>query len=118
MGFETEEDLRIADLAMWASDVHHLAHRPIDTLSGGERQRVAIARAVAQKTPVLLLDEPTSALDLYHQLELVAQLEEMTRTERIVVMVTHDLNLAARCAKRVIVMDRGRVVADGKPEKH
>ena len=75
MGFETANDLRIADVAMWASDVHHLANRRAHTLSGGERQRVAIARAMAQQTPVLLLDEPTSALDLHHQLELTAQLE-------------------------------------------
>jgi iron complex transport system ATP-binding protein len=117
MGFETEADLRLADVAMWNADVHHLADRPVDTLSGGERQRVAIARAFAQETAVMLLDEPTSALDLYHQFELVAQLQEFARGKRIVMMVTHDLNLASRCATRVVVMDRGRVVADGEPAK-
>jgi len=63
----------------------------------------------------VLLDEPTSALDLYHQLELVEQLKTMTRAGRIVVLVTHDLNLALSCATRVMVMDRGKVAADGVP---
>jgi iron complex transport system ATP-binding protein len=115
VGFETAEDLQIANETLWAMDVHHLAEREVEALSGGERQRVAIARALAQRTPVLLLDEPTSALDLYHQLELLALLEELSAAGRIVVLVTHDLNLAFRWATRVVVMDRGRVMADGKP---
>jgi len=96
--------------------VHHLAAREIETLSGGEKQRVAIARAFAQDTPALLLDEPTSALDLYHQLELMEQLRAAVAGGKLVVLVTHDLNLARRAATRVLVMDRGKMVADGKPE--
>ncbi len=117
LGFESAEDLRLANVAMWNSDVHHLAERTLETLSGGERQRVAIARAVAQHTPILLLDEPTSALDLYHQLELLAQVEAMSRElpPRLIVMVTHDLNLAARMATRVLLMDEGKLAADGGP---
>lgn len=117
MGFETANDLEIANKAMWASDVHHLAERSIMTLSGGERQRVAIARAVAQDTPFILLDEPTSALDLHHQLELMEQLRRMTAEEnRGVLMVTHDLNLALRFGTRAALMDRGKIIADGKPD--
>ncbi len=115
IGFETEADLQIAHETLWAMDVHHLAEREVEALSGGERQRVAIARALAQRTAVLLLDEPTSALDLYHQLELLALLEELSAAGRMVVLVTHDLNLASRWATRVVVMDLGKVVADGKP---
>src|SRR6185436_9545418 len=85
-GFESHEDLQIAQQAMWATDVHHLAERPLHTLSGGERQRVAIARALAQQTPVLLLDEPTSALDLFHELELLEQLKTFTTAGKIVVL--------------------------------
>ncbi len=123
-GFETPADHQKARQAMWSQDVHHLLERELESLSGGERQRVAIARALAQETPILLLDEPTSALDLYHQLELVAHLNALTRpprgsgaaeTPRLVILVTHDLNLALACATRVLVMDRGRIVADGAP---
>jgi len=114
MGFETVGDLQLANEAMWAADVHHLAERTVETLSGGERQRVSIARAFTQQTPIVLLDEPTSALDLYHQLELVEQLRRVTEVEkRIVLLVTHDLNLAAAHATRALVMDRGRLVANG-----
>jgi iron complex transport system ATP-binding protein len=114
-GFETPADEDIARHAMWDSDVHHLLDRDLDTLSGGERQRVAIARAFAQQTPILLLDEPTSALDLYHQLELLAQLQAFTQQGRLILLVTHDLNLALHAATRVLVMDRGRIAADGTP---
>lgn len=114
IGFETAEDLQLAQEALWAADVHHLADRPLDTLSGGERQRVVIARAFTQQTPILLLDEPTSALDLHHQLELMEQLRRATKEQnRIAILVTHDLNLALAHADRTAVLDRGRLVAEG-----
>jgi iron complex transport system ATP-binding protein len=117
-GFETAEDLQLANEAMWAADVHHLAERRVNELSGGERQRAAIARAFTQDTPVMLLDEPTSNLDLFHQLELLEQLRKMTREAgRIGVMVTHDLNMAMEHATRVVLMDDGAVVAVGRPEE-
>ena len=115
IGFETDADLAAANQALWTMDVHHLAPRSMDTLSGGERQRVLIARALAQDTPLLLLDEPTSALDLYHQLELLTHLETLSTTGRTLLIVTHDLHLAARCATRVVLMDQGKIVADGPP---
>ena len=116
LGFETPADLQLANEAMWLMDVHSLADRPVSSLSGGERQRVTIARALAQQTPVLLLDEPTSALDMYHQLELWAHLRELVQTHRrLVVMVTHDLNVALTQATRALVMDRGAIIADGPP---
>ncbi len=118
LSFETSDDLAAADAAMWKADVHHLAERSITALSGGERQRVAIARALAQDTPILLLDEPTAALDLYHQLDVLHEVERLAQVEgRLVMLVTHDLRLAAEHATRVVLLDRGRLVADGKPEE-
>jgi len=116
LGFETAADQRIADRAMWAMDVHYLADRPITELSGGERQRVIVARALAQETPAILLDEPATALDLWHQLELFDHLQRLARAERkAILMVTHDLNHALAYADRVVVMDAGRIVAEGPP---
>jgi len=114
---ETPADFDLAAQSMWNADVHHLLDRDVESLSGGERQRVAIARAFTQNTPALLLDEPTSALDLYHQLELIDHLRTATQNGRLVILVTHDLNLAATCATRVLVLDAGRLVADGPPQK-
>ena len=114
---ETPADLELATQSMWNADVHHLLDRDVESLSGGERQRVAIARAFTQNTPALLLDEPTSALDLYHQLELIDHLRTATKNGRLVILVTHDLNLAATCATRVLLLDNGHLIADGPPEK-
>jgi iron complex transport system ATP-binding protein len=93
-----------------------LADRPVDELSGGQRQRVWVALALAQQPEVLLLDEPTTFLDVAHQIELLDLLYEL-RLERgtTVVMVLHDLNLAARYADHLVAMRDGRVVASGTP---
>ncbi|QNG18831.1 ABC transporter ATP-binding protein [Rhodococcus triatomae] len=102
--------------ALALTGVSDLADRPVDQLSGGQRQRAWISMALAQGTDILLLDEPTTYLDLAHSIEvldLVDRLhEEMGRT---VVMVLHDLNLAIRYSDQLIVMNRGAVVASGKP---
>ncbi|MEJ5914377.1 ABC transporter ATP-binding protein [Pseudokineococcus sp. 1T1Z-3] len=93
-----------------------LAHAAVDDLSGGQRQRAWIAMALAQQTPVLLLDEPTTYLDVAHQLdvlELVRRLHEEAGTT--VLMVLHDLSMAARFADRVVALRDGRVVAHGTP---
>jgi len=116
IGFETPQDIELANQSMWLTDTHHLAHRPITTLSGGERQRVTIARALTQNTPIMLLDEPTSSLDLHHQLELLHHLQTLTQKEsRTALMITHDLNLASTYASKVIVMDQGKLITQGLP---
>jgi iron complex transport system ATP-binding protein len=95
-----------------------LALRRISQLSGGEQQRVLLARALAQDTPIMLLDEPTTHLDLEHQtnlLNLVCQLA--TEKDLTVLMVLHDLNLAALYADRVAVLVAGRIQAQGTPEE-
>lgn len=93
-----------------------LRYREVDTLSGGQRQRAWIALALAQETPVLLLDEPTTFLDLAHQVELLDLVCDLNREQgRTVVLVLHDLNMAARYADLLVAMKDGRIVASGPP---
>ncbi|MFF2212014.1 heme ABC transporter ATP-binding protein [Streptomyces antibioticus] len=109
------EDEAVIAEAMAATEVTRFAARPFSALSGGERARVALARVLAQRAPLLLLDEPTAALDLKHQ-ELVLRLcRERAREGDAVVVVLHDLGLAAAYAHRVAVLHEGRVAADGPP---
>ncbi|MDK3255368.1 ABC transporter ATP-binding protein [Blastococcus capsensis] len=112
-----DDEAVVAEALSW-TDMADLADRPVDTLSGGQRQRAWISMALAQGTDLLLLDEPTTYLDLSHQidvLELVGRLHaELGRT---VVVVLHDLNLAARYAQRLVAMKGGVLVASGTPEE-
>ena len=94
-----------------------LAERMIEDLSGGQRQRVWIAMALAQRTDVLLLDEPTTYLDINHQVEVLDLLTDLNQSRgTTVVMVLHDLNLAARYADVLVAMAAGRVHSAGAPE--
>jgi len=101
---------------MQFTHVAHLAARRLDHLSAGERQRVLIARAICQQPRLLVLDEPTSALDLAHQVQIMDLLAELRSNEGVtVVMVSHDLNLAALYADRLLLMKEGNVVSMGEP---
>ena len=94
-----------------------LADRAVDELSGGQRQRVWIAMALAQRTDLLLLDEPTTFLDVSHQVEVLDLLTDLNRTRgTTIVMVLHDLNLAARYADQLVAMAGGRLHVSGRPE--
>ena len=109
-------DDAIVAAAMAATDTLELAPRRMEELSGGQRQRVWIAMALAQKPDILLLDEPTTFLDVTHQIEVLDLLHELNHEQgTTVVMVLHDLNLAARYADRLVVMRHGRIVAEGSP---
>jgi len=115
---ETREDMEIVEVAMRMTNVLKLADREIDQVSGGERQRVIIARALAQKPKVLLLDEPTLHLDVNHQLEVLDLVRDLVRDERLtVIMVSHDLDLAARYCDRLIMLSDGEIRAAGTVEK-
>jgi iron complex transport system ATP-binding protein len=110
-----EDELAVGEALAW-TDMSELADRPVEALSGGQRQRAWISMALAQGTDLLLLDEPTTYLDLAHQidvLELVARLH--AERGRTIVVVLHDLNLAARYAQRLVAMRDGALVASGTP---
>lgn len=110
-----EDDAAVAD-ALAATNTTELAERSVDELSGGQRQRVWIAMALAQQTDVLLLDEPTTFLDVSHQIEVLDLLTDLNRTrDTTIVMVLHDLNLAARYADYLVAMTDGRVFSAGDP---
>ncbi|WP_167479404.1 heme ABC transporter ATP-binding protein [Nocardia arthritidis] len=112
-----ERDTERIAAAMAAADVEHLATRPFPALSGGERARVALARVLAQDTGTLLLDEPTAALDLGHQESVLRLAAERAAAGAAVVVVLHDLGLAAAYADRVAVLESGRIAADGPPRQ-
>ncbi|MFC7401027.1 ABC transporter ATP-binding protein [Citricoccus sp. GCM10030269] len=107
------DDAAVAD-ALDATDTAELADRPVDELSGGQRQRVWIAMVLAQQTDVLLLDEPTTFLDVSHQIEVLDLLADLNHDRgTTIVMVLHDLNLAARYSDRLVALEVGGVYASG-----
>jgi iron complex transport system ATP-binding protein len=95
----------------------HLAQRRTEELSGGELARVQLARALCVSAPILLTDEPTAKLDPYHQLHIMDLLRKEAESDRLVVTVLHDLTLAARYCDRLLLLDGGRLIADGSPRE-
>jgi iron complex transport system ATP-binding protein len=111
---EGAEDRAAAAAAIRRLDLDELAPRELGSLSGGELQRAVIGRALAQAAPILLLDEPTTALDIGHQQQVLELVDRLRREEGLtVVAAMHDLTLAAQYGDRVVLVDRGRVVAEG-----
>ena len=115
--FESPRDRAVAHEAMAATGVLELADMPLEHLSGGERQRAVIARALAQEPRLLVLDEPTAHLDLRYQVEAAALLRRLNRERGMtILLVSHDLNLAAEVCDRLLLLNGGRPVAIGAPE--
>ncbi|HEX6020502.1 MAG TPA: ABC transporter ATP-binding protein, partial [Solirubrobacter sp.] len=112
----TRRDRDAVDRALERTGVDEFAHRRLTTLSGGELQRVQIAVGLAQEAPVLIADEPTSHLDLGATATVARLLRGLADDGLAVVLVVHDLALAAAVADSVVVMDRGRTAASGTPE--
>lgn len=112
----SELDREAVNEAMQRTEVVHLAQRTVTELSGGERARVMMARALAVGAGGLLADEPLAALDPGHQIDMMTLLEREAREGALVVVVLHDLTMAARHCGRLLLMNRGRIVADGPPD--
>ncbi|HTM21386.1 MAG TPA: ABC transporter ATP-binding protein, partial [Kofleriaceae bacterium] len=115
LGLERADDVAAAAAALERCQVRDLADRRFDQLSGGEQRRVLLAQAFCQAVEVLLLDEPTASLDPAHAIAVLEAVRGETARGAAALLVTHDLVLAARTASRVIVLEAGRVRADGPP---
>ncbi|MEV0593945.1 ABC transporter ATP-binding protein [Nonomuraea cavernae] len=114
----SSDDEAAVSEALAMTGLADLAERPLDELSGGQRQRAWISMALAQGTDLLLLDEPTTFLDLAHQVEVLELVRHLHQAaDRTIVMVLHDLNLAARYADRLVAMREGRVIIAGAPHE-
>ena len=118
LGLASQNDLEVAQQAMAFTKVAHLARRKLDQLSGGEQQRVLIARALCQQPQVMLLDEPTASLDLSHQIRIMDLMERL-KTEKgvTVVMVSHDVNLAAMYGDQLLLLKAGEIICMGSPNE-
>ncbi|MFE3184163.1 ABC transporter ATP-binding protein [Streptomyces violascens] len=111
----SSDDVSVVERALALTGVSDLADRPVDSLSGGQRQRAWISMTLAQGTDLLLLDEPTTYLDLAHAVDVLDLVDDLHESGCTVVMVLHDLNLAARYSDNLIVMKAGSVLAQGHP---
>lgn len=111
------EDHAAVRTALERCDIVSLSDRPVDSLSGGEWKRVRIARALAQEPRALVLDEPTASLDVRHEMELLELVRQLVDGGLAGLVITHHLNLAARFAHRILLLDRGAVVASGTPRE-
>jgi iron complex transport system ATP-binding protein len=110
------DDDRVVEESIALTETTRFRDRPLPSLSGGERARASLARILAQETGILLLDEPTAALDLRHQEDVLRIARDRARAGDCVVVVLHDLSLAAAYADRIVLISEGRVVADGAPD--
>lgn len=111
----SSDDADVVERALAMTGVSDLADRPVDALSGGQRQRVWISMTLAQGTDLLLLDEPTTYLDLAHAMDVLDLVDDLHESGCTVVMVLHDLNLAARYSDNLVVMRAGSILAQGHP---
>jgi iron complex transport system ATP-binding protein len=114
----SQDDIEKVALIIEHMDLSDIALKDYNCLSGGQQQRVLIARALAQEPKALLLDEPTSALDIAHQLQLMDTIQDLAEERGItVVMVLHDLNLASKYADRIVLLDQGKIRAEGSAKE-
>jgi iron complex transport system ATP-binding protein len=118
LGIPQDRDIETTRQAMAITEVTHLADRKLDQLSGGEQQRVFIARALCQEPEIILLDEPTASLDISHQIRVMDLMEKLKIEKEVtVVMVSHDVNLAAMYGDRLLLLRNGEIASLGLPHE-
>ena len=118
LGLGDKSDMNIAKETMIFTGIDHLADRRLYELSGGEQQRVMIARAICQNSEIILLDEPTASLDLAHQIRIMDLMEKLRAEKNVtVVMVSHDVNLAAMYGDRLLLLNKGEITQLGDPKE-
>ena len=118
LGIENKKDFAVATQAMAFTEEEHLADRRLDQLSGGEQQRVFIARAICQEPQIMLLDEPTASLDLAHQVRTMDLMERLKTEKQVtVIMVSHDINIAAMYADQLLLLKDGQILSLGSPRE-
>ena len=114
----SEKDKKIVEEILEQLDLIEMKGELYSQLSGGERRRVSIARALAQQTEILLLDEAFANLDINHQLEIMRLLSDINREQgKLIILVSHNINLSSEYCRRIIMMKKGKVVADGNPNE-
>ena len=114
---ESEDDKRLALDCMEYTGTRELADKPVTEVSGGQKQRILLAKVLAQQTPVLFLDEPTTGLDMVYQEEIFRFARELALMGKTVLMVVHELNLAAKYCSRILLLGEGKLLADDTPER-
>ena len=114
---EGTSDEAVVKACMEYTGVAELAGQPLQNLSGGQRQRVLLAKVLAQQTPLLFLDEPAAGLDIFYQEEIFRFCQELCQAGKTVLMVVHELSLAARFCSRLLLLGQGGLLAEGSPEK-
>ena len=114
---EKDTDMEIAAACMAYTGVSELADKPLHAMSGGQRQRVLLAKVLAQQTPILFLDEPATGLDIIYQEEIFRFCRELCTAGKTVLLVAHELSLAARFCSRLLLIGGGTLLADGRPQE-
>lgn len=113
---ESISDEELALKCMEYTGTKELAERPVNEVSGGQKQRILLAKVLAQQTPILFLDEPTTGLDMVYQEEIFRFSKALAEMGKTILMVVHELNLAAKYCSRIILLGEGMVIADGRPD--
>lgn len=113
---ESISDEELALKCMEYTGTKELAERPVNEVSGGQKQRILLAKVLAQQTPILFLDEPTTGLDMVYQEEIFRFSKALAKMGKTILMVVHELNLAAKYCSRIILLGEGTVIADGRPD--
>lgn len=114
---ENQHDNELALECMDYTGTVDLADIPINEISGGQKQRILLAKVLAQQTPILFLDEPTTGLDMVYQEEIFRFTKELAQMGKTILMVIHELNLAAKYCSRILLLGEGKVIADGQPSQ-